>query len=334
MLTRSKTKTKQQVVDKTKQKSEKKSNRSVRLTEDLLYIVNKKLRAKDKAARDETLHEFYEDPGMEPLLSPFTEVTYRKRNFPELSQTQLAVMHKVNFDWNSTAVCKLNSMSAFFETVYRAALWTKSKNYRSFLDFLSFKARYTGDQNAVAHFIQLPKDYFRPHSDCMVFGELAWKEGGIMVVEADKFALCLTIWRLKKWLVNPLKNSYPLRCGWTEWAGGMDCRCRTLLRAMWTDDRLRNFLKDQTIFDRIQYDDHPSDESFDAALNAAYMQLRRAHDEMKDYAGKLITGEEMISRSCRALNVLYASQLQKLLEKFESILSCFQHEIGQDNDDW
>ena len=336
MLAPSQAKTQQQavhqVVDKPKQTIENKSSRSVRLTEDVLYIVNKKLRAKDKAARDERVHGFFRDSGirLNPVLSPFTEVTYRKRKFPDLTETELAVMHKVNFYSNSTAVCKLNSMTNFLIKVHRATLWTKS-DYRTFLN-----SRDTGGQveNAVARFIQLPKDYFRPHSDCLVFGELARKERGIMVVEADKFELCLAIWSLKEWLVNPLKNLYPLCCGCTEWAEGMDCSCRTLLRAMWTDDRLRNFLKDQTIFDRIQYDDHPSDESFQAALNAKYMQLSRVHDEIMDYAGKLITGEEMISRSCRPLNVLYASQLQRLLEKFESILSCFQREIGEDSDDW
>ena len=278
----------------------KKSGKSVRLTEDLLYIVNKKLRAMDKAARNEEIHDFYSDGFYPDSQHPFTEVVYRKRNFPELSQTQLAVMHKANFDLNSTAVCKLNSMSEFFYNITRAKLAAKSKNFRTFLKYNQRDAS-TPVKNAPARFIQLPKDYFRPHSDCHFFAELAWKENGIMMVDADNFALCLIIWRLKEWLVNPIENKYPVCCQFDRRENS--CVCQNLLHAMRTDNRLRKFLEGRTIFE----------------VNVLELIL----DEMKNFAKKLITGEEMISQSNRAENVLSALQMDRIIDKFESIIECF-----------
>ena len=331
MLTRSKTSKLQaqyehiMITDKPKQAVKKKSNRTVQLTEDLLYIVNKKLRKMDKATRDEKIQFREPDPLMEPIIVPFTEIAYRKRNYPGLLETELAVMHMINFDSNSTAVCKLNSMDQFLNSIKRGQSEAESPDFR---EFLSYKDRDAGDPviNPPARFIQLPKDYYRPHWDCPFFGELAWKENGVMIVEADKFALFLTIWNLKEWLVNPVSNMYPLSCGWAVglWGpikpGLLDCRCRNLLRAMWTDDHLRNIIKDKAFFERI--DDRVDEDRMEAVLRANYAQLWRAWKKMEEYAVKLITGEEMISRSSRPLNVLAASQMLRMLAKFSKVLSC------------
>ena len=81
--------------------------KSVRLTENLLCSINKKLKLMDKAYRNQRLEEY--DDSDDPL--PFTEVTYRKQ--PALSQTQLAVMHKTLFSSSTIAICKGNSMKDF-----------------------------------------------------------------------------------------------------------------------------------------------------------------------------------------------------------------------------
>ena len=313
---------------KLKRTVKKKSNRGARLTEDLLYIVNKKLRKMHNSARNQILQDYM----LALLPVPFTEIVYRKRKFEELSETELAVMHMVNYNANSTAVCKLNSMSQFLNSVNRAGRLTNWHFYSTFLNYTQGDAA-APVVNPPARFIQLPKDYFRPHSDCSFFGELAWKEGGVMMVEADKFALCMIIWKLKDWLVDPINNSYPLSCGWAGPGGRLDCSCQNLLRAMWTDDRLRNILQDETIFQGIDIYIYDDDQSLEAAQRARYAQLQLVYDQMEGYAGKLITGEEMICRSNRALNVLSASQLQKMLEKLESIINCFERHHTAD-DEW
>ena len=308
------------VIVKSKQPIEKK--KTVRLTEFLLYVVNTKLRTMDKESRDQKIQNLGNDfmhGRLVPVTGPFTEIVYRKQNVSGVSQTQLAVMHKVNFDSNSTAVCKLNSMDEFISNINWAARVTKSADYER---FLRYRRRASEGQvkNPVARFVQLPKDYYRPHSDCAYFGELAWNENGVMTVEADNFAVCLTIWELKEWLVNPIRYSYPLSC---QLNMGDICCGRNLLHAMWTDDRLRTFLRNRTIFEQIDCYAHGAYE----LLEHNYLELQRAHGEMKDYARKLLTGEEVVSRSIRALNVLSASQLHRMLEKFELVLRCLRYDL-------
>ena len=346
MLTRSQAKLQQQAqIDKPKQTAVEKPGMAkakpvaankdpVRLTEDLLYIVNKKLQTMDKKTRDDNIQNFDNNwqPWRGPVSGPFTEIAYRKQNSSDLSQTELAVMHKVNFDSNSTAVCKLNSMSQFFSNVARGAKAAKSADYRKFLDYK--RSNPMGRVKCtIARFVQLPKDYYRPHSDCDFFGELAWKENGVMTVEADNFALCLTIWTLKEWLSNPIDKSYPLSC----YSSGEFCcfSCRRLLPAMWTDDRLRSFLTDRTISEQVGhvvYDYH--DSRIDDVIHRNYWQLERANGEIKNYARKLLTGEEMISRCNRSHNVLTALQLERIVKKLEKTLKCYANNWGSSSSDF
>ena len=58
-----------------------------------------------------------------------------------------------------------------------------------------------------------------------------------MMVEADKFSLCILIWRIKQWLVLPSEEPFPIPCH--EIYDYCDCRCKQLLRALWTDDTLK-----------------------------------------------------------------------------------------------
>ena len=325
--------------DKPKQAKKKKSSRLVRLTEDLLYIVNKKLRTMDKATRDVKILDFHQLSDVSydnylfrprlPIIPPFTEVVYRKRNFPELSQTELAVMHKANFDSNSTAVCKLKSMSQFLISITRGENEAKSQDFRKFLTL--DRDADAPVENPVARFIQLPKDYFRPHSDCPFFAELAWKENGIMMVTADDFALCLIIWDLRAWLVNPIDNSYPLRCAPVR---GIGCKCRNLLHAMWTDDRLYKFLEDKAIFQGLDFEEHRDIGLPFEGWEARSDELRMVRAEMKAYAKKLITGQEMISQSNRAENVLSALQMHNLVDKVFSIKLCFDGYMVGEKDYW
>ena len=82
----------------------------------------------------------------------------------------------------------------------------------------------------------------------------------------------------------------------------------------------------KTIFNVIDYDS-VDDEDEPVSLRDSYMELQSVHRETKNYARKLLTGEEMISRSIRSINVLAASQLQRIREKLEIILKCFEHDL-------
>ena len=307
---------------KSKQPAKKKVRAPVRLTEDLLYIVNKKLRSKDKARREKIIQDVIEN------LKPFTKIVDRRKNPQYLNQTELAVMHRVNFNSCYTAVCEISSMEDFLDRVDLAATITNSREYMRLLG----SRRGFGDERFddkidvrdVVGFVQLPNDYFRPNSDCCFFGELAWKENGVILVEAEKLSLCINIWLLKEWLNQPNHNRYPLRCRFLR--GQITCQCNSLLHAMWTDNRLRKFFEDQGVVEiTADYGGYDTYEIMteDRDDELYHEGLRRASDEMKSYCKKLITGEEVISRTNRAINVLSSLQLQIILEMLDTTLRCY-----------
>ena len=250
---------------------------------------------------------------MNEIYMPFREVCYQKKS--TLCQTQLAVMHKTYFDFNSTAICKLSSLKLFLDRVewgYTLSDYTSHK-----IRYLLWWARDFSDKldDTLVRYIQLPKDYFRPHSDSYYFGEVAFKQNGVMIVEADKLALCTTICKLKDWLVFP-GRPYPLAC--SNFSDSRWCFCSNLLHAMWTDDKLRNFFEEQGI--------HELKED----INSEYCdQLEEVYSSMIDYCAKLITGEKMISRSNRAANVLASTQLRLILKEFSTMLRCLRSNMGE-----
>ena len=54
-------------------------------------------------------------------------------------------------------------------------------------------------------------------------------------------------------------------------------------------------------------------------------QLTNAHVAMKAYCKKLVTGEAMICQSNRYKNLFSASQLSKMVHKFEQTLECIDN---------
>ena len=315
-------------------KKPKKKRSKVRLTEDLLYIVNKKLRSSDKTRRDQVIEAIDEENR------PFSKVVNRRKTSLDFNQTELAVMHVANFNSSYLAVCEHNTMDTFLRCVELAARRTDSRYYSRLLGSIpGYHKDYNDDIKYVEHvksvvgFVQLPKDYFSPYSEslletgCYFFGELAWKEGNVIMVEADKFELCMIIWKLKEWLVLPDYNHYPLSCEIISQQ--FPCRCKTIIRAMWTDRTIRKFFEDQEI---AEYNDWCSDdyETYRRRLLSlfGYIEIRdyksgleRARGEMKNFCKKLITGEEVISDSNKSMNVLFSLQLQRILKKLDSALN-------------
>lgn len=107
------------------------NGRSVRLTDDLLLMVNKKIQAMDKAAREEKIKRFNNQPHQSN--KPFAAITYRMKSSRELSQFEQAVMHKTNFDSTSTLVCDHDSMGDFIFKLQMAARFSANPDYKNFL---------------------------------------------------------------------------------------------------------------------------------------------------------------------------------------------------------
>ena len=289
----------------------------IQLSEDLLFIVNKKLRSIDKAKRDSRIE--YEEGNSEEhgeIRKPFTEVVYRKSCGYNMSETQKAVMHKISFDSTSMALCEVSSMQDFMRSL-DFGIRIKSVDFHT---LVSYKRRNTGAKvpwvSPLVRFIQFPEDYYRPQSDCAFFGELAWKENGVMMVNADNFALCMVIWKLKDWIVSTDERSYPLPCQ----RGFCSCcfcySCPNLLHALQTDVILRQFFDDQGIGGDIN------------DLNS-YKALERAKYHMQTFCRKLITGEDTISRSSRSFNLNAAIQLQKILQELSVTLVSTKRKVNR-----
>ena len=320
-------------------KKPKKKRTKTRLTEDLLYIVNKKLRSSDKARRDQIIEDIIIQPVNEESR-PFSKVLNRRRTPLDFNQTELAVMHVANFNSSYIAVCEHNTMDTFVRSVQLAARRTYSRYYSRLLGSIpgyhkdyNDGIEYGKHVKNVVGFVQLPKDYFSQYSESLLetgghfFGELAWKEDDVIMVEADKFALCMNIWKLKQWLVLPGYNQYPLSCEIISQQ--FPCRCKGIIRAMWTDRTIRMFFEDQGIAEYTHW--YLGDyESYRGQLLplAGRIEVRdyrsglqRARDEMKNFCKKLITGEEMISDTNKSMNVLFSLQLQRILKKLDAALN-------------
>ena len=103
--------------------------KSVRLTDNLLCSINKKLKSMDKAYRKQRFEASEENE--DPL--PFTEVAYRKQ--PALSQTQLAVMHKTLFSSSTIAIFKDYSKQELVEDLEHWCVYIKRDARNHFFVF-------------------------------------------------------------------------------------------------------------------------------------------------------------------------------------------------------
>ena len=134
-----------------------------------------------------------------------------------------------------------------------------------------------------------------------------------MVVELGELAKCLRIWEMKEWLADPSKHN-PLTCenyynrtvlNITHYSW-KNCRCHNIIEALWCDDTFRR------IFSEARIDRNNNQPS----------SWRRIHRQLIDYAKKLYSGEEMVSNSNRALNVLTSSQAKRLANSVTTAIKC------------
>ena len=114
-----------------------------------------------------------------------------------------------------------------------------------------------------------------------------------MMVEFSMLPVCMRIWDVKEWLTDPSKK----KCySPYNWLIESNCRCQNIIEALWYDDTFRR------VFTEAGISRH--DESFST--------FREIHRLVFGYAKKLYSGEEMVSHSNRALNVLTACHAKQL----------------------
>ena len=123
-----------------------------------------------------------------------------------------------------------------------------------------------------------------------------------MVVELEKLPECMRIWDIKEWLIDSSKM-YPLRCVDYDYF----CRCYYMLETLWLDDNFRRILSEIGIDRFERYNSYT---------------WRLIHRQMINFAKKLCTGEEMVSNSNRALNVLTSSHVRRLAASVETAIRC------------
>ena len=122
-----------------------------------------------------------------------------------------------------------------------------------------------------------------------------------MMVELAMLPECMRIWDIKAWLTDPSKNN-PLSCFDADY----DCRCRNIVETLWYDGTFRRILTEAGI---SRHDDHLS-------------TLREIQRLVIDYAKKLYSGEEVVSQSNRALNVLTSSHAKRLATSVAVAVRC------------
>ena len=131
-----------------------------------------------------------------------------------------------------------------------------------------------------------------------------------MVVGLGELGKCMRIWEMKEWLADPSKHN-PLACethGRTmvPWIVFVDCSCHNIIETLWCDDTFRRIFSEAGI-DRN-----------DTQLST----WRNIYRLLRDYAQKLYSGEEMVSNSNRALNVLTSSQAKRLANSVMMACKC------------
>ena len=84
-------------------------------------------------------------------------------------------MHESYFQWNSIAVCEIDSMETFFHAIEMARFGNSYGALKDLIDLYTDRNPVRTVKNPVARFLQLPKGYCRSQSACLYLGELAFK---------------------------------------------------------------------------------------------------------------------------------------------------------------
>ena len=145
----------------------------ISLTDQLMCIVNQKLRETHKAANVQNYGECF-------------EILYLDRDLT-MTEMQIAVMNVKYLHENAVAVPESRSMIEFLKML---------KLFR-FVDYISLNSyRLQGFR-----FVKMPKDYCK-RNHCLMFDDLAIRYNGAYILAARDLSKCMLIWELESWLTD------------------------------------------------------------------------------------------------------------------------------------
>ena len=296
MVTRSKSKTCPEIQKK-----------PVRLTEDLLYIVNKKLKKIDSSLRVGRINKEFRSQ------LDLKEISYRRLPKTNLSQECLAVMHRVYFNSSSTAKLAYQTMEDFKQGLDDLPYCDE------FMSIHRIEIETEVTRPDLFRFLTLPADYCRPSLGFDFFEELSWTEDGSIMLEASKLNRWWFLIEITTWLVLP-QEEYPRYCGADR---SEVCECRDIYTALWCSDIFRKLFEEEEIDGPLSIKSANQLVATDNMTAACELvdNMIDVGDALMKFVGKLARTEVVIHQSSQ-LNMFAAFQLKMLAEKLEIAAAC------------
>ena len=295
------------------------NDKRVRLTEDLLYIVNKKLQTMDRSARIDKIIKYQS-------RRVFKELYYRQK--PRgYSQEELTVMHKVYFDSNATAESGYDSMKDF-----QTFIWDEWFPGDGFMDT---RHDYPVDEEIsrpdLFRFVKLPDDYKPLSNGYNFFDDLSWKENGAILVKAAQIPKFMLIYEFNQWFTDHTQR-FPLDCSRHVTVNGPSphCDCREIYPLLWSGGFFRRIFRERGIEPMAGISTFPPARA-PVTVDTRLHHLLDMVEAMNEYVGRL-SRKEIVLDEDHGLNLLAAFQLKILAEKLGEAHLCEWHYV--DNYDW
>ena len=212
----------------------------VRLTKDLLYIVNKKLQEMDSSARLQKIDEYFNNSTQRYVK--FDEITYRQSSKQNHTEESLAVMHKAYFDLSSIAKPVHDTIGVFEGNLMLYSLdWNFAPSVSEFMRLRNGEVEVEISRPDLFRFIKLPDDYNRPNLGVDFFEELSWNEEGSILVEASKLSKFFLIFDMSRWLFG--SADYRLVCSGDR--RHSFCECRDIYTILWSSEIFRRIFQEE-----------------------------------------------------------------------------------------
>ena len=278
------------------------ASKPVVLTEDLIHVVNKKLKTMDKLRREDVLQQQFDK---------ICEVKYLNRLSSDLSETEKALVHQHYFERNSLADTNASSMLEFVVIIEASGLVTPWDTH--IVDINQVKKP--------VQFFKLPDDYYGNCSvinDCTVFADLAKKKKGMILVREKDLNQCVVTWEIIRWLVRG-DNQYPLNCKELMVQPNVySCRCLYLVYLFWSSDTIESlFVESGVERDGIIQILNNQGNPINNMRQLCEWTLAGAEGGVRG----LLSGHYKLYDS-RPKNLLFATQLRILTTKLDRAISC------------
>ena len=279
-------------------------SRPVNLTEDIIYMVNKKMKMMDKMRREHDLHLRFD------TSESIYEVKYLNRFPSEFSETEKAVTHQHYFERSSVAQTKAIDMLEFVNKC-------KTSGHVNPWDANKIK-----QVKKSVQFFELPDDYYGENpviDDCSVLADLAERKNGMILVRSKHLNQCVATWEIARWLVVG-DCQYPLKCMELMVQENVyTCHCLYLVYIFWSSSTIESVFVGSGV-ERVttnNLNDLVEQDPFEAMKQLCEWTLAGAEKGVSE----LLSGRLKLYES-RPRNVLFATQLRLLTKKLDCALDC------------